>query len=363
MVISITFTRELFDQDKILELVELTLDILAFDPILFSIALCFWTSDYNTFVFPLGPMSVTLRDISLLTNLLPIGATISPAMVVIHIPPSIEKHFFGFYKQLLTLREAWPPSKTNYDLLLLLLVVDPFGSPNYGLGCIFSILPIILDSPAIPAIEEPQSSKLSTQMADRSPSSSIKETPVEIPIVEEPSCPVDKGKAPTSFESQSQADILPNLSRDVPLLPKASDESIQALFTSWEQVQASSITRASSATRHSTSSILSTEDMDVLKRAMLAYTSFMDEDISRVSANSKKELLACLSKDLAATLKCPTLELSASTRLTLREIHQKVSILLSMNVELRAKKTSFIQTLAEKESLNININSAKSKLN
>ncbi|KAL2527801.1 Uncharacterized protein Adt_12855 [Abeliophyllum distichum] len=32
-------------------------------------------------------------------------------------------------------------------------------------------------------------------------------------------------------------------------------------------------------------------------------------------------------------------------------------------MELRAKKTSFVQTIAEKESLNIDINSAKSKLN
>ncbi|KAL2486787.1 Aminotransferase-like [Abeliophyllum distichum] len=76
-----------WDRATILDILELTLDIPTFDPTLFSITFCFWTSDYNTFVFPLGPMFVTLRDISALTNLPPIGATISPAMVVTHTPP------------------------------------------------------------------------------------------------------------------------------------------------------------------------------------------------------------------------------------------------------------------------------------
>ncbi|KAL2532807.1 Uncharacterized protein Adt_06158 [Abeliophyllum distichum] len=100
-------------------------------------------------------------------------------------------------------------------------------------------------------------------------------------------------------------------------------------FTSWEQVKASSALRSYSVTRPSISSIPSTEDMNILKKAVLAYTSFMDKDISRVSADSQKELFARLSEDLADALKCPTLELSASIKLTLREIHQEVSLLLS----------------------------------
>ncbi|KAL2491908.1 Uncharacterized protein Adt_27536 [Abeliophyllum distichum] len=103
--------------------------------------------------------------------------------------------------------------------------------------------------------------------------------------------------------------------------------------------------------------------MNALKRVVLAYTSFMDKDISRASANSKKELHTRLSEDLVDALKRPFLELSASIRLTLREIHQEVVFLLSENVELRAKKMSFIRAMAETESLNIDINSAKSKLN
>ncbi|KAL2466935.1 hypothetical protein Adt_42786 [Abeliophyllum distichum] len=93
-------TRELFERARILDLLELTLDIPAFDPTLFSIVLYFWASNYKTFVFSLGSMFVTLRDISALTNLLPIGNTISPAMIVTHAPSIIEKQFFSLYKQL-----------------------------------------------------------------------------------------------------------------------------------------------------------------------------------------------------------------------------------------------------------------------
>ncbi|KAL2471302.1 hypothetical protein Adt_39438 [Abeliophyllum distichum] len=141
---------------------------------------------------------------------------------------------------------------------------------------------------------------------------------------------IDKEKAPVSSDCQPQVDILSNLPREVPLSPKLSDEdvdsvlrSIQALFTSWEQVQTSSVPRTSSTTRPSTSSIPSTVDMDALKKVVLAYTSFVDKDISKASTNSRAELLVHLSEDLAAALKRPTLALSASVRLTLREIHSK----------------------------------------
>ncbi|KAL2486669.1 Uncharacterized protein Adt_31425 [Abeliophyllum distichum] len=85
--------------------------------------------------------------------------------------------------------------------------------------------------------------------------------------------------------------------------------SIQALFTSWEQVKASFTPCCSFITHPSTTSIPSTEDINALKRAVLACTSFMDKDISRASAKSQKELLACLSEDLADAFKCPFLKL------------------------------------------------------
>ncbi|KAL2490817.1 LRRNT 2 domain-containing protein [Abeliophyllum distichum] len=194
------------------------------------------------------------------------------------------------------------------------------------------------------------------------------ETPVDISIVEEHPCSVDKEKAPVTFESQPQVDILPNLPREVPLSSKISDEdvdsvlrSIQALFTSWEQVQTSYVPRVSSTTRPSTFSIPSTEDMDALKKVVLAYTSFMDKDISRVNADSQAELLVRLSEDLAATLKCPTLELSALARLNLRGIHQE-SKLNELSSEVTVKDSLLISLESEMKKLQAKIDDCKIRL-
>ncbi|KAL2491927.1 hypothetical protein Adt_27555 [Abeliophyllum distichum] len=165
----------------------------------------------------------------------------------------------------------------------------------------------------VSVIEELQSSESSSQTVERTQSSPIEvlaiviytlqpqyahsiilesEVLVEISIMEEPSRLADKGKAPTTFESQSQDDAFPNPSKEAPSLPKAADE-------------VSSASRSSSATHPSTSYSPSTEDMNALKMVVLAYTSFMDKDISRVSADSKKELLARFSEDLTDALKRP----------------------------------------------------------
>ncbi|KAL2480066.1 PMD domain-containing protein [Abeliophyllum distichum] len=381
-----------------------------------------------------GPMSITLRDISALTDLPPIGAAISPAMVVTHTHSSIEKQFFGSYKQLLTFRDNTTAEPNHVDrvafihcclckFVICVPSIKPFigylpifnefaygkllnlgsfvlaglyrdmatvqdqlcssifptgggplwlaqlclrayfpyfGTPSSATHIRRSIPPSIVSQQSIvpeflviPTTEDPQSSELPTQTADRPPSSSIEETPVDIPIVEEPPRSFDKEKAPASSESQPQVDILPNLLREVLFLPKTSDEdadfvlqSVQALFTYWEQVQVSSIPRASSTTHFSTSYIPSTEDMDALKRTILSNTSFIDKYISRASADSQSELLVRLSEDLAAALGRPSLDLSASIRLTLRGIHIEVSLFLSENVKLRAKKMSFVQILA-----------------
>ncbi|KAL2466508.1 Uncharacterized protein Adt_42359 [Abeliophyllum distichum] len=109
--------------------------------------------------------------------------------------------------------------------------------------------------------------------------------------------------------------------------------SIQALFSLWKQVKASCAPRSSFAARLSTSSVPSTKDMTILKKVVLAYTSFMNKDISRASAASQKELPVHRSKDLVDALKCLILELLATTILTSR-IHQEVSLILSKNVEL-----------------------------
>ncbi|KAL2466936.1 Uncharacterized protein Adt_42787 [Abeliophyllum distichum] len=181
-----------------------------------------------------------------------------------------------------------------------------------------------------------------------------------MPIVEKPHRLDDKGKMPAVPVDQSKTDVPPFSSKEAPTLSKAADE---ALFTSWEQVMTSSALRYSFVTHPTTFSIPSTNDMNALKKTVLAYTSFMDKDISRASAASKKELLARLSEDLADAFLRLTLELLTDIRLTLRGIHQEVSLLLYENLELKSKKTSIVQTVVENGSLNIAIDKAKSTLN
>ncbi|KAL2531785.1 hypothetical protein Adt_05136 [Abeliophyllum distichum] len=68
-------TKAIFDRAKISDLLEIATRPPLYDPILFPIALSFWSSEYNTFIFPLGPMSITLRDVGALVNLPHLWAT------------------------------------------------------------------------------------------------------------------------------------------------------------------------------------------------------------------------------------------------------------------------------------------------
>ncbi|KAL2471039.1 Uncharacterized protein Adt_39175 [Abeliophyllum distichum] len=193
-------------------------------------------------------------------------------------------------------------------------------------------------------------------------------TPVEIPMKEKASRPNDQGKTPILLERQSQDDALPSLPREISHSPKTSDEdadsilrSIQVLFTSCEQVQASFIPCTSSVTRLSTFATPSTEDMDTLKRTLLAYTSFMDKDISRVNADSQKEFLVRLNENLATALKHPSLKLSASTRLTLRGIHQE-SKLSELSSEVMIEDSLLISLESEMKELQAKIDDYKMRL-
>ncbi|KAL2513174.1 PMD domain-containing protein [Abeliophyllum distichum] len=395
-------TKALFDRARILELLELTLDIPTFDPTLFFVALCFWASDYNTFVFPLGPMSITLRDISALTKLPPTGyLPISNELVHGKLINLASFVLAGLYRGIATLQDQLRSSTSPTGSrplwlaqLWLRAYFSYFGAPSsatcpvryyerktssssYASNSKNGITSLLGELPSIqlpstdpkatsgskrPALhqaddlDEDDTYSLTRKKRGSIPPSTILQQSINI---ESPEIPISEG--PQSSELSTQI-------VDRPPSPSVEDAdsvlwSIQALFTYWKQVQASSIPHAFFVTRPSTSFISSTEDMDTLKKAVLAHTSFMDKDISRASVDSQAELFVRLIEDLAAALKRPTLEILASARLTLREIHQEVSILLSENVERRAKKTSFVQTVAEKESLNIDINSAKSKLN
>ncbi|KAL2525689.1 hypothetical protein Adt_10743 [Abeliophyllum distichum] len=270
-------TRELFERARILDLLELTLDIPTFDLTLLSIALRFWGPNYNIFVFPLGPMSVTLRDISALTNLslrpsISFSVTsqspiiIGPLIVtIIKEPQSLEPLVHATEKALS------PPNKSLAIVAYTLqpqyarpIVLEPEGNAQYNTHHFF----VYMDFSCLALV--------------------LALVPVEMPIVEEPLHPHDKGKTPAVPEEQSETVVPHFLPKEALFLPKATDEdtdsvlrSIQALFTSWEQVKASTAQRSFSTTRPSTSSISSTKDMNALKKVMLAYTSFMDKDISR----------------------------------------------------------------------------------
>ncbi|KAL2517852.1 Uncharacterized protein Adt_14099 [Abeliophyllum distichum] len=148
-----------------------------------------------------------------------------------------------------------------------------------------------------------------------------------MPIVEVPSRLNENGKTLVIPEDQSKTAVPPFSSKP--------------LFTSWEQVKASFALRSSSTTRPSTSSIPSTNDMNACKKAVLAYTSFMDKDISRASVASQKKLLAHLNEDLADAFQHQTLALSADIRLTLRGINQ----------ELAAKKRNASQEIKRTRAL------------
>ncbi|KAL2521283.1 uncharacterized protein Fot_25206 [Forsythia ovata] len=90
-------TKAIFDRAKIFDLLEIATRPPLYDPVLFPIALSFWTSEYNTFIFPLGPMSITLRDVGALVNLPPLDNTISPAILISFVAPKFDKKYTDSY--------------------------------------------------------------------------------------------------------------------------------------------------------------------------------------------------------------------------------------------------------------------------
>ncbi|KAL2466316.1 Aminotransferase-like [Abeliophyllum distichum] len=94
---SVGTTKEIFYRAKISDLLEIATRLPLYDPILFPIALSFWSCEYNTFIFPFGPISITLRDVGALVNLPPLGDTVSPAILIYSAAPKFEKKYTDFY--------------------------------------------------------------------------------------------------------------------------------------------------------------------------------------------------------------------------------------------------------------------------
>ncbi|CAI9777518.1 unnamed protein product [Fraxinus pennsylvanica] len=82
------------------DLLEIALQPPIFDLVLFPIALSFRSSEYNTFVFPLGPMSITLKDIGALVNLPPLGDTIFLGILIAGVAPKFDKKLTESYSSM-----------------------------------------------------------------------------------------------------------------------------------------------------------------------------------------------------------------------------------------------------------------------
>ncbi|KAL2532887.1 Uncharacterized protein Adt_06238 [Abeliophyllum distichum] len=95
--------------------------------------------------------------------------------------------------------------------------------------------------------------------------------------------------------------------------------------------------------------------MNALKKAVLAYTSFMDKDISRASAASQNKLVTHLSEDLDDVFQRHTFELPADIRLTLRGIHQQPLTLNELSSEVVIEDSMFMSL--ETEMMDIRVKS------
>lgn len=115
-------TKALFDSARISDLLEISIRPPTFDSALFSIALSFWSSEHNTFIFPLDPMSITLRDDGALVNLPPLGDTIFPGILVSGGAPKFGKNYTDSYSSLQTLHNHSSAEPFHTERVAFLLV-------------------------------------------------------------------------------------------------------------------------------------------------------------------------------------------------------------------------------------------------
>ncbi|KAL2505219.1 Uncharacterized protein Adt_20840 [Abeliophyllum distichum] len=161
----------------------------------------------------------------------------------------------------------------------------------------------------------------------------VQEIPRPLPVVQEIPLPIRDNYSQTV---KSPSDILPPLKLLANRLMSHPSNASTAFFT---------------------------ENMNILKQAVLEYTSFMDMDIVNASATSQHAKFEHLSNQMAQTLELPSLRLSVDLKVSLSIVHQEISVLLARNVELKAKKTQYFNAVNEKESIHQEIEKAKSNLN
>lgn len=116
-------TRAIFNRAGISNLLKITLHPPVYDLVHFPIALSAWSSKYNTFVFPLGPMSITLRDISTLVNLPPLGDTIFSGILITGVALKFDKKLTNSYFVMLSMYNNSSTSEpTHAERMAFLLV-------------------------------------------------------------------------------------------------------------------------------------------------------------------------------------------------------------------------------------------------
>ncbi|KAL2533485.1 Uncharacterized protein Adt_06836 [Abeliophyllum distichum] len=461
---SVGTTKAIFDRAKIFDLLEIATRPPLYGPILFPIALSFWSSEYNTFIFPLGPMSITLRDVGALVNLLPLGDIVSLAILISSAAPKFDKKYTDSYSRMQELYnnsggepthaeheaffQVWlckyilcVPSLKPYmaylpiahelahgrslnlcslflaafyrgmaylQYQLMHLLSEPLWLAQLWLRAYFpqfgahppryppAQTGVIRGAssrkrPALGPSERPDDNDDNNDDApplirrNRSSTSPLKDSTPPIPSSPPPSIPSNEqilpeeelegpetsiaqpvgesspfqGVVPPSVEPEEilidfpivQEPIRPDkdVSSQVVELPsdilspsssKVIDESSnEDLFTSWEQVMASHAARSSSASHpYAASAAFSIENMNILKQAVLEYTSFMDMDIVNASATSQRDKFERLNNQMAQALELPFLKLPTDLKLSLKIIYQEISALLAKNVELKAQE-------------------------
>lgn len=115
-------TKALVDNARISDLLEISIRPPTFDSTLFSIALSFWFSEYNNFIFRLGPMSITLRDVGVLVNLPPLGDNIFPSILVSGGASKFGKNYTESYSSLQTFHNPSSAKPSHTEGVAFLLV-------------------------------------------------------------------------------------------------------------------------------------------------------------------------------------------------------------------------------------------------
>ncbi|KAF2318439.1 hypothetical protein GH714_007632 [Hevea brasiliensis] len=137
-----------------MKLIDLSLVDIVYDEPLLTALLPLWSYHYNCFILPLGPMSLTLRDVTTLTSL-PIHGETSPALAAeLASTRPIRKSGTSFVNFISLNARKGDITNEEYilflwDLISKFIIYPPSGKPSLELLPITKVvpyLPILLSS-------------------------------------------------------------------------------------------------------------------------------------------------------------------------------------------------------------------------